>query len=72
MKVKAGRLVTGFWPLASGHRQLKRWKAGGITLTEKANNIISRQNVVYTAFHKNIPAGISGCRKKRLNNGTFF
>jgi hypothetical protein len=26
----------------------------------------------YTAFHKNIPAGISGCRKKRLNNGTFF
>jgi len=25
-----------------------------------------------TAFHKNIPAGISGCRKKRLNNGTFF
>ena len=26
----------------------------------------------YTAFHKNIPAGISGCRKKRLNNGMFF
>jgi len=26
----------------------------------------------YTAFNKNIPAGISGCRKKRLNNGTFF
>ena len=30
------------------------------------------QNGVYTAFHKNIPAGISGCKKKRLNNGTFF
>ena len=27
---------------------------------------------IYTAFHKNIPAGISGCRKNRLNNGTFF
>jgi len=27
---------------------------------------------LYTAFHKNIPAGISGCKKKRLNNGTFF
>jgi hypothetical protein len=26
----------------------------------------------YTAFHKNIAAGISGCRKKPLNNGTFF
>ena len=26
----------------------------------------------YTAIHKNIPAGISGCRKNRLNNGTFF
>jgi len=26
----------------------------------------------YTAFHKNIPAGIRGCKKKRLNNGTFF
>jgi len=26
----------------------------------------------YTAFHKNIPVGISGCKKNRLNNGTFF
>jgi hypothetical protein len=26
----------------------------------------------YTAFRKSVPAGISGCRKKRLNNGTFF
>ena len=26
----------------------------------------------YTAFHKYIPDGISGCRKKRSNNGTFF
>ena len=26
----------------------------------------------YTDFHKNIPAGISGCRKKRSYNGTFF
>ena len=29
-------------------------------------------SLIYTAFHKNIPAGISGCKKKRLNNGTFF
>ena len=27
---------------------------------------------IYTAFHKYIPDGISGCRKKRSNNGTFF
>jgi hypothetical protein len=25
-------------------------------------------NGFYTAFHKNIPAGISGCKKKRLNS----
>jgi len=23
---------------------------------------------IYTAFHKNIPVGISGCKKNRLNN----
>ncbi len=28
--------------------------------------------VIYTAFHYKIPDGISGCRKKRSNNGTFF
>jgi hypothetical protein len=27
---------------------------------------------IYTAFHKNIPAGMSDCRKKRFHNGTFF
>ncbi len=27
---------------------------------------------VYTVFHQNLPTGISGCRKKRSNNGTFF
>jgi hypothetical protein len=26
----------------------------------------------YTGFHKNVPNGISGCRKKRLHNETFF
>jgi hypothetical protein len=27
---------------------------------------------IYTACHKNVPIGISGCRKKRLHDGTFF
>jgi len=26
----------------------------------------------YTAFHTNIPAGISGCRKKRSKSRSFF
>ena len=26
----------------------------------------------YTAFNKKVRIGISGCRKKRLNNGTVF
>lgn len=32
----------------------------------------SRFERSYTDFHKNLPAGINGCRKKRLVNGTFF
>jgi hypothetical protein len=29
-------------------------------------------NHTYTAFHKKDPDGISGFRKNRSNNGTFF
>jgi hypothetical protein len=32
----------------------------------------SSEFAVYTAFHKNVANGISGCRKNRLNIGTFF
>ena len=28
--------------------------------------------LICTAFYKNDPIGISGCRKKRLNDSTFF
>jgi hypothetical protein len=35
-------------------------------------SIITFRRKIYTAFHKNMPAGKSGCRKKRLNNETFF
>ena len=38
----------------------------------KRFDYLANLSYFYTAFHKNIPAGISGCRKKRLNNGTFF
>ena len=36
------------------------------------DDFLIESQYIYTAFHKNIPAGISGCRKKHSYNGTFF
>ena len=64
--MRCGALETGNWLLAAGYPVPN--DAGRRHAFLKFCQLFSN----YTAFHKNFPAGISGCRKKRLNNGTFF
>jgi microcystin degradation protein MlrC len=50
------------------HANLTRRRMELMTFLENPGG----RHSIYTAFHKYIPDGISGCRKKRSNNGTFF
>jgi hypothetical protein len=47
--------------------RMSRSEAG---TSESASHGIGSE--VYTAFYSNVPDGISGSRKKRSDNGTFF